>query len=373
MGAGVQAYEVYEAANKQGLRVVGGDCATVGLAGGFTQGGGHSPLSSVYGLGADQVLEWELVTASGEHVIASPTSHLDLYWALSGGGGGTYGVVLALTVKAHPDGPVGGASMLVPSNNISADAYWAMIGFWHSCLSPIVDAGIQVTYTITYELLTIAALNSPDLCSARVETLIAPFTNYLHNNSISYTANYTTSPTFLEHFATYFGPLPYGPYIGSELIGGRMIPRTVVETNGALVTATMRNISRTPNFFIDAIALNANLAAKNGSSAPSNAVLPAWRDVLIDVILVGEWNFTIPYEEMAARKDVMTDVLVPQLEDITPGSGTYLSEADFQLQSWKRDFYGANYERLLDVKRKYDRYVAFSLRPCEMLHLLRRV
>ena len=42
MGAGVQAFEAYEAASAHGLKIVGGECITVGLAGGYTQGGGHS-------------------------------------------------------------------------------------------------------------------------------------------------------------------------------------------------------------------------------------------------------------------------------------------------------------------------------------------
>jgi FAD/FMN-containing dehydrogenase len=85
MGAGTQASAAYEAAHKLGDRVVGGSCATVGLAGGFTQGGGHSVLSSKYGLGADNVLEWEIVTANGTLRKASTTENADLYWALSGG------------------------------------------------------------------------------------------------------------------------------------------------------------------------------------------------------------------------------------------------------------------------------------------------
>ena len=44
MGAGVQGFEAYAAADKAGLAVVGGECPTVGLAGGYTQGGGHSAL-----------------------------------------------------------------------------------------------------------------------------------------------------------------------------------------------------------------------------------------------------------------------------------------------------------------------------------------
>ena len=100
---------MYTAADARGLRVVGGACATVGLAGSFLQGGGHSTLSSTYGLGADQILQWEVVNANGTHLVASPSENEDLYWALSGGGGGTYGVVVCVTVKAFKDGTIGGA------------------------------------------------------------------------------------------------------------------------------------------------------------------------------------------------------------------------------------------------------------------------
>ena len=99
MGSGVQAWVAYEAASTNGVRVIGGTCPTIGLAGGYSQGGGHSTLSSLYGLGADQALEWEVVTADGQHLVATPTQHSDLYWALSRGGGGSYAVVLSLTPK----------------------------------------------------------------------------------------------------------------------------------------------------------------------------------------------------------------------------------------------------------------------------------
>lgn len=84
MGAGVQGFEAVAAAQKVGLTVTGGECPTVGLAGGYTQGGGHSALASKYGLAADQTLEWEVVTGTGEFVKASITENEDLYWALSG-------------------------------------------------------------------------------------------------------------------------------------------------------------------------------------------------------------------------------------------------------------------------------------------------
>lgn len=115
MGAGVMAIEAYEAAHARGLAVVGGECPTVGIAGGYTQGGGHSSLASKYGLAADQTLEWEVVTGTGEMLTANRYNNSDLYWALSGGGGGTYGVTTSLTAKAHADIPVSGVNLTFTS------------------------------------------------------------------------------------------------------------------------------------------------------------------------------------------------------------------------------------------------------------------
>lgn len=103
LGAGVQVEEALAAAHARGLVVAGGQCQSVGIAGGYTQGGGHSLLSSMIGLSADQVLEWEVVTGTGKHLVATPYQNEDLYWALSGGGGGAYAAILSMTVKAYPD------------------------------------------------------------------------------------------------------------------------------------------------------------------------------------------------------------------------------------------------------------------------------
>jgi hypothetical protein len=48
------------------------------------------------------------MTTNGTLMTVSPVEYPDLYWALAGGGGGTYGVVISLTVRAHPDNITGG-------------------------------------------------------------------------------------------------------------------------------------------------------------------------------------------------------------------------------------------------------------------------
>ena len=72
VGAGIQGYELNKAASEEGYVFIAGACASVGSAGGYTQGGGHSPLSNVYGLSADNVLEWEVVDGTGRLLKATP-------------------------------------------------------------------------------------------------------------------------------------------------------------------------------------------------------------------------------------------------------------------------------------------------------------
>ena len=70
---------------KMGL-VVPAITTTVGPYGGWMAGGGHSILTSSYGLGSDQVLSLQVVTADGKFLTADPSTNQDLFYALRGGG-----------------------------------------------------------------------------------------------------------------------------------------------------------------------------------------------------------------------------------------------------------------------------------------------
>lgn len=163
--------EALAAAKELGLALVTGECPTVGLAGGYTQGGGHSALSTSFGLAADNTLQFEVITADGQFVIASRTVNEDLYWALSGGGGGNYGVVYSLTVQAHPDAYIGGAIIDISSTGISNDTYYTAVEAFLSELSAIIDAGSMVLAvtassvslcprSTTYRSLTVSVLSN---------------------------------------------------------------------------------------------------------------------------------------------------------------------------------------------------------------------
>lgn len=79
---------------------------TVGSIGGYLQGGGHGAASHTFGLATDQVLEYKVVLAPGEVVTANACQYGDIFTALRGGGGDTFGVVVSATIKAYHTHPV---------------------------------------------------------------------------------------------------------------------------------------------------------------------------------------------------------------------------------------------------------------------------
>jgi FAD/FMN-containing dehydrogenase len=81
--AGERMTNIYAFAAKHNLTVVGGAEPNVGI-GGWISHGGHGPVSAYYGLGADQILEMEVVTADGVLRTVNETSEADLFWALRG-------------------------------------------------------------------------------------------------------------------------------------------------------------------------------------------------------------------------------------------------------------------------------------------------
>ncbi|GKT97737.1 FAD-dependent isoamyl alcohol oxidase [Colletotrichum tofieldiae] len=323
LGAGVVGGLVYNVVGAAGFRILGGTCPTVGLAGGYTSGGGHSLLNGLYGMAADAVLEWEVVTAQGEHLTATPHTNADLYWALSGGGAGTFAVVLTMTTKIFPDGPIGSGSLTF---NATESNYW----------------GESKTYGHT--------CRNSSMLAPTPGTL--PLLDSLEKRNISYEYSPSESPTYLEHFSKRFGRGISGAGPANVQLASRLIPRAgVVNTtqNTAIVDA-MRAFVDNKHWSLGCHALNVK-----DIKHPDNAVLPKWREAIATCNIVSTWDWDVPWSEMQSRKELLVSTLIPRLENVTAGAGTYLNELEAQWRGdWKKELYAGNYDRLLAIKSKYD-------------------
>ena len=101
-GAGVIWFDLYKQVIARRLMMAGGTCTTVGAGGGYWMGGGHSDRVKQLGTAASNVVAVEAVLADGRIVTASECENSDIFWALRGGGGGTFAVVTRVTMRTYP-------------------------------------------------------------------------------------------------------------------------------------------------------------------------------------------------------------------------------------------------------------------------------
>ncbi|TGJ86987.1 hypothetical protein E0Z10_g1718 [Xylaria hypoxylon] len=350
LGAGVLSSDVVAAASSRGFRVVTGTCPDVGVAGGYTSGGGHGVFTSVYGMGADNVLEWEVVTAKGEHLIATPTAHADLYWALSGGGAGTFAIVLSMVTRVYPDGVIGGATFNFDVGSAgSAEKYWEGVATFQSAMGPVVDAGAVISYALTPTAMVVFGIAVPTENASAIDQVLSPITTAMADIGIDLNITTSIHSRYLDFYNQYFFEAVTATP-AAQITGGRLVPRSIMETDTGARTVTEAFQNATDaGFAIVCDAVNADQARLN-----RNAVLPSWRSALLHCIFVKTWDFSMPWDEMTAYQANLTNIVMPQIEAVTPGGGAYLNEANFEQPDWQNVFYGENYPRLKDIKSKVD-------------------
>jgi len=101
VGAGCQLIDIYRTLAAQGVTVPGGSCPSVGVSG-VSLGGGMGLAARNFGMTADNIIGAQIVTADGRVRQVNNRSGSDLWWALRGGGGGNFGVVTQFTFRIHP-------------------------------------------------------------------------------------------------------------------------------------------------------------------------------------------------------------------------------------------------------------------------------
>ncbi|CAG8898844.1 unnamed protein product [Penicillium egyptiacum] len=337
IGAGVQAFEVYAKGQELGFTAVGGEGKTVGVAGGYVLGGGHSPMSSLYGLAADQVLALEVVLANGRFVTVTEESDPDLFWALRGGGGGTYGVVTSLISRVYPKvGVTVSTFNFSTGKDVSEETFWAGIRSYLGRFPAHADAGAYAYFWIM-----------PTAPNA-FPFLMNPFFAANHTLGILLQPNTTYYDNFYDGWMAGF---PLETVASSTMMtGSRLFPRANWDTPTSL-NATFDALRAT---ITDGFALlGFNMKAELQEGFTSNSANPAWRQTLMHAITSTSWTNATSDADIKVKMDDLTRA-VGKWRAVCPGSGAYMSESDIQEPHFQQAFYDTNYDRLYKLKQRYD-------------------
>ncbi|KAF2019041.1 FAD/FMN-containing isoamyl alcohol oxidase-like protein MreA [Aaosphaeria arxii CBS 175.79] len=353
VGAGVQGRELYRQAFKQEppVVIVGGECPTVGWAGGYIQGGGHGPLTSIYGMGADNVLSFEAITAAGEYVTANAEKNPDLFWALKGGGPSTFAVVTSITVKTFPEVPVAGTILNINATHTN-DTKVFNEGFhiFHNLSNHYTDHGMFVYFELSTGRLHIAPFVGPRMDEAKVKSVLKPLFDALDAAKIPYDAYTRAFPTFFEFYIDMFEDEQPNQ---NSVVGGRLFTqKDIAERSEQISEALLFANQPVP----DTAGFSVGHIVNPGYGVPvvDNAIHPKWRNassfVITNLLMVGDEGWATKQ----LRNEQQTNIVGKALREAGPDGATYVNEGDLYEPNWQESYWGSNYARLLELRKKWD-------------------
>lgn len=334
--AGVTWAELDRETETFGLVTPGGVISTTGIAG-LTLGGGVGWLVRKYGLSCDNLVSVDLVTANGEPITASESENEDLFWALRGGGG-NFGVGTSFEYRLHPHGPVTGGLVIHPREKAKD-----VLRFYRDFMGSAPD-----------ELTAYAAfVTTPDGMPA-----------------VAILGCYSGPPAGGE--ATMRPLKEFGPPM-ADLIG--LIPHTQMQSlldagfprgNHNYWRATY--IKELSEELFDVLIDYANKAPSpltaiiiehyGGAASRVSETATAFphRRLTYDLNIVAQWQPGMDEEANLKWVDEISEAVKPFAAD-----GVYLNFLGDEGEGKVRAAFGGNYDRLVEIKTKYDPTNMFSL------------
>ncbi|SOD70491.1 FAD/FMN-containing dehydrogenase [Jatrophihabitans sp. GAS493] len=360
VGAGALLADVYTELDAKGVSIGAGSCPTVGITG-LTLGGGVGVLTGAYGLACDQLAAVDLITADGRLQTVSATTQPDLFWALRGGGGGSFGAVTALTFRVRPAPTIGTYYLQWPWRSAAAvlTAWQHWIGgtareLWSTCKLLVEPGrGQRVVIAGTW-------LGTKVGLDAQLQPLLGalppPVTNT--RTSAGYAATMLSeagcSPraSAATCIAGSLTPARRQPFSATSSILRQPLPAAGV---AAIVAATAAG-SGVPGMVEGGVSFD-SLGGAVDDLAPTATAFP-WRGCLADLQYTATWSAT-----RAAANPAPYDAYVQRLRrSLTPwlGGSAYLNYADPTITAYPAAYWDGNLPRLQQVKRAHDPHNLFS-------------
>ncbi|HEX2571741.1 MAG TPA: FAD-dependent oxidoreductase [Polyangia bacterium] len=395
--AGVRWLEAYQEVTVKHHRYVqGGGCTSVGAAGGFLQGGGFGSWSRKYGIAAASLLEAEVVTADGTLRVANACQHQDLFWALRGGGGGTFGVVTKVTLRTHALPSSFGfvlGQITAKSDAAFKELLERFLRFYRESLHN-ETWGEQVRVRGDNSLqLSMSFLGMSADEAARVWQPLRAWVEG-RPESFAITLNFLVLPgekmwddRFIkERLASAIMPdqrpgQPEGRYWWANnqeevstywyAYQSRWVPLDRFEGEEARRFAlALFEASRHWPFALHFNKGQAGASAETLAADRETAMNPAVYDAAALIIAAASGD---GHPGVRGHEPDLTEGRVERarvtaamkiLRAATPRTGSYVNETDYFEPDWQHAFWGDNYEKLLQIKRKYDPRGLFTCHHC---------
>ena len=373
MGAGVVAGDAYRYFNLQGMDVTGGYEQSVGIAGGFGQAGGLGDFTTAYGLMVDNAVEFEVVTADGQVRVINECNDAELFWAMRGGGGGTYAVLTKFRVQLYPSLPIHTYNFKANFTGNSTTQSQSLREILTAHANNQIEWSAQlVTGGVDYypEKVSFDVVLPYDDDGSKLKSATAAFFQFVNNRTDIAVVenNYTSFATYTDYLslsqADARATEPAGIF---SLLASRLMPRdlfTTPETIGSLVEAVVYGIEKARTLFPGtATQVVFEMPVSNPDSNHMTSALPAFRSALWHVIHVAEWGKPLAPTTAQSATAGFLQMLDP-LKELSPGGGAYFNEAHYGEPDWQETFFGTNYNRLLEIKNQYDPTHMFDCWKC---------
>lgn len=314
--------------------------------------------------------------ADGSIVTASPCENSDIFFAIRGGGPGTYGVVTSTTIKAWPmvDVQVQDVAIAPLTRNMSAlldaitilyaaypdlnDAGYAGYGTWSISQPTPLFANFTAGYVhgfYTFNQSISAARNAfaPTLAK------LLPY----NMTELFISVSYSSFPNYWTFYHTDSG---VEPAVGSaSALGSRLFSRAAVQDNPAALRDMISVVAGTPEQYTsNNFELVSGGAVFADADERYSAVLPAWRFSHFNSIVARGWAANA---SQTLIDTIWTDITYNKtaaMKQRAPHTGAYMNEADRLDPDWEVDFYGANYPKLLAIKNHRDPSSVFYCPTC---------
>ena len=199
-------------------------------------------LNSRYiGTGVDNVLQFTIVLSNGSLVTANSYQHPDLFWALRGGGGGTYGIVTSASYKTYSIFPLTEVSL--SANFTSPDIAQKVATDMIKLLLTISDLGWSA-YPALSNSTVVISLTATNASLADTNAILLPFVQYANETTgglVQFTL--TSFNSYYEQYLDIFANPAVAARIFQVEIASRLLPRSLAETDPAKAAKIMLSLN----------------------------------------------------------------------------------------------------------------------------------